>query len=72
MKKSDLTRGIVRRTGVTHAQAADQLQRVVHEIVSSLRKGQEAPLPGLGRFTPGIKWEFEFETEPGKKSDAKK
>ena len=72
MKTSDLTRCLARRTGLTNAQAADQLQHVIHEIVSHLRKGQDAPLPGLGRFTPGPTWEFEFDQEKLKQAHAKK
>ena len=42
-------------------EAADQLDRVVNEILSNLRSGNVAPLPGLGTFVPGRTWEFQFE-----------
>ncbi len=66
MRKSQLTNRLARKAGVTRAQAADQIDRVVNEIVTSLRKGQPAALPGLGEFKPGRNWVFEFDKkEPG-------
>lgn len=61
MKKQGLAKRIAKQCGVSPAEAADQLDRVVHDIVSRLRKGEAAQLPGLGSFTPGRKWEFKFE-----------
>jgi len=52
MKKPDLAKRLARRSGLTVGEAADQLDRVVHQIVRKLRKGQEARLPGLGKFSP--------------------
>ena len=66
MKKSQIARRLARRSGVSQAEAADQLDRVVNQIVSSLRNGQSAPLPGLGRFVPGRCWNFEFEKPKGR------
>jgi nucleoid DNA-binding protein len=64
MRKTELTRRLARRSGVTKAEAADQLDRVVNQIVSNLRKGCVTTLPGLGQFRPGKTVEFEFEKEP--------
>lgn len=50
MKKAEIARRLAREAGVTEAEAADRLDRVVHEILSSLRSGKSASLPGLGRF----------------------
>jgi len=50
MKKPEITRRIARQSRVTDAEAADRLDQVVHQILSSLRKGKSAPLPGLGKF----------------------
>ncbi len=61
MKKPELTRRLARGTGLTRAEAADQLDRVVNEILSGLRRGKAVPLPGLGRFLPGQQWSFEPE-----------
>lgn len=53
MKKAEIARRLARESGVTRAEAADRLDRVVHEILSSLRQGRKATLPGLGTFMPG-------------------
>ncbi len=63
MKKAEIAKRLARQAGVTNAEAADQLDRVVHRILSQLRKGKPAPLPGLGRFTPGPKGSYRFEDE---------
>jgi len=71
MKKPEIAKRLARQAGVSNAEAADQLDRVVHQILSKLRRGKTAPLPGLGRFTPGPKGAFQFEKEkprgPGRK-----
>jgi nucleoid DNA-binding protein len=64
MRKTQLAGQLARQSGVTKAEAADRLDRVVHQIVTNLRKGRVANLPGLGQFlpsrAPGEKWAFEF------------
>ena len=71
MKKPEIVKRLARQAGVSNAEAADQLDRVVHQILSKLRQGKTAPLPGLGRFTPGPQGAFQFEKErrrgPGRK-----
>lgn len=64
MKKRELAMRLARQAGVSKAEAADQLDRVVHRILSGLRKGKTVPVPGLGRFTPGAPWGFEPEDRP--------
>jgi len=61
MKKQDIASRLARRSGVSKAAAADQLDRLVHDILSKLRKGQPASLPGLGTFLPGPRPGFRFE-----------
>jgi nucleoid DNA-binding protein len=68
MRKTQLSRRLAREAGVTKAEAADRLDSMVHKIVSDLRKGRAAALPGLGQFRPGKTWTFDFE----KDSDARK
>jgi nucleoid DNA-binding protein len=63
MRKTQLTGKLARHSGVTRAQAADRLDRVVHDILLNLRKGRAAELPGLGQFHPGKPWKFEFEKD---------
>lgn len=61
MKKSELATRLAKQVGVSPAEAADQLDHVVSQIISHLKKGQGAELPGLGEFKPGAKWNFKFE-----------
>jgi len=63
VKKSDLAKHLARQSGVTEAEAADRLDRVVHEIVSNLHSGKSASLPGLGRFRSGAGGKVRFERE---------
>ena len=67
MKKPQIARRLAKQSGVSKAEAADQLDRVIHEILSNLRSGHAAPLPGLGTFLPGRSWEFQFESHKGRK-----
>jgi len=62
MTKSELAKRLARQTRLSRAEAADQLDRLVHQIVSNLRRGQPVRLPGLGSFSPGEKWKFRFDT----------
>jgi nucleoid DNA-binding protein len=63
MKKDDLAKRLARQSHLTKAAAADQLDRMVHEILKQLRRGKDVALPGLGKFTPGKKLKFEFEEQ---------
>jgi nucleoid DNA-binding protein len=69
MKKAELAAKLAEQTNLSKAEAADQLDRVVHEIVRNLRKGKPARLPGLGSFRPGENGVIRFEAEnhPGGK-----
>jgi nucleoid DNA-binding protein len=63
MKKPELARNMARHAGVTRGEAADRLDRVVREILARLRKGKDADLPGLGRFTFGSDGRVAFERD---------
>ena len=63
MRKPEIAKRLARQSGVSKAEAADQLDRVVHQIISKLRQGKTAPLPGLGQFTPGPEGSYEFKKE---------
>lgn len=65
MTKFDLAKGLARQTRLSRAEAADRLDRLLHQIVSNLRQGQPAHLPGLGSFSPGEKWQFRFDSKIG-------
>ena len=66
MKKAGLTTRLARIVGVSRAEAADQLDHVVTRIISNLKKGESAALPGLGTFTPGPRWDFAFDRKSSK------
>jgi nucleoid DNA-binding protein len=68
MKKPEIARGMARRAGITAGEAADRLDRVVSQILARLKKGKDAALPGLGRFThgPDGRLSFERERRPGR------
>jgi nucleoid DNA-binding protein len=63
MKKPEIARRLARRSGVSEAEAADRLDRVVQQILSKLRQGREAPLPGLGSFAVGGDGKMTFRRE---------
>ena len=63
MKKPEIVKRLARQTGDSQGEAADRLDRVVHQIVSKLRRGEEAPLPGLGKFKVGADGRVNFERE---------
>ncbi len=63
MKRAEIAKRMARRAKVSEAEAADRLDRVVVEILSKVRKGQQAGLPGLGRFSPGPDGAIAFEPE---------
>lgn len=53
MNKAEIAERIARDAGVTQAEAADRLDRLVQQILTRVREGKEAPLPGLGKFRQG-------------------
>ena len=63
MNKGELAGRLARQTHRSKAAAADDVDRVVHNILASLRRGEKARLPGLGTFVPGAQPGFEFDTD---------
>jgi nucleoid DNA-binding protein len=61
MKKSDLTTDIARRRILKAGDAAVQMDRIVNQIIRTLKAGRPARLPGLGTITPGKRWTFKQE-----------
>lgn len=50
-----IIRRLARRSRISNAAAADQVDSIIHEILSKLKKGEAARIPGLGSFeTPTI------------------
>jgi nucleoid DNA-binding protein len=58
MKKAELANQEARRQRVAPGNAADQMDRVVNQIIRALRSGRPAELPGLGTIQPGKRWVF--------------
>jgi nucleoid DNA-binding protein len=61
MKKEQLARQLAKESGITPAAAADQVDRIVTDILKRVRKGRSASLPGLGTFRPGRNEEVRFD-----------
>ena len=66
MKKPEIAKHIARQSRVTQAEAADRLDRMIHQILWNLRQGRETPLPGLGKVTRGKDGKPAFQREGGK------
>ena len=69
MKKPEITKRIAKQAGVSEGEAADRLDRVVHQILSNLRKGKDTAFPGLGKFTNGPDGKIVFKSDGGKRRD---
>ena len=54
---------MARQSKTSVGQAADCLDHLVQEIVAGLRRGQDASLPGLGRFTVRRNGNLAFDRE---------
>jgi nucleoid DNA-binding protein len=63
MRKLDIAKQLARRSRLSRGEAADRLDIIVQKIVSDLRKGREAALPGLGKFKQGPDGLVAFEPE---------
>jgi nucleoid DNA-binding protein len=63
MDKDELATRLARQTRRSKAAAADELDRVVSQILATLRRGEPVRMPGLGTFLPGERPRFEFEPE---------
>ena len=61
MKKEQLARRLAKESHISTAAAADQLDRVLHDILKRVRSGESAPFPGLGTFHPDRKNAFQFD-----------
>ncbi len=68
MDKDDLAGRLARQTRRSKAAAADEVDRVVHQILAKLRRGERARLPGLGTFLPGLEPRFEFDATDARKN----
>jgi nucleoid DNA-binding protein len=69
MKKEQLARRLAKESHITPGAAADQVDRVVHDILKRFRRGQSTSLPGVGILQPGADRQVDLvpRTLPGKK-----
>ena len=61
MKKQDIAARLARKTRLSEGAAADRLDRLIHEILRELKRGNPVSLPGLGTFHPGKQVNFQFD-----------
>ncbi len=66
MNKRELARQLARNTGVSRGEAADQIDRMVTDVLTKLRSGRSADLPEFGRFAVNEAGQIEFSPKPGK------
>ena len=66
-----IVRQMAKETHSVPAKAADQLDKVLHDVLQRLRDGKPARLPGFGRFLPGpeVKFEVERQNDTAKKTN---
>ena len=69
MKKEHIARRLAKESNVPTVVAADQVDRIVSDLLKRVRKGESASLPGLGTFQSGSQQEFQFERERAAKSE---
>jgi len=67
MRKEQLARRLAKESRISTAAAADQLDRMVSDILRRVRSGQSAALPGFGTFRPGRSPQFQFENSRRKR-----
>jgi hypothetical protein len=69
MKKLEIARKMARQSGVSRAEAADRLDRIVNELLTNLKRSGQASLPGLGTFIHGADGKLAFQPEQERRDD---
>jgi nucleoid DNA-binding protein len=69
MKKEHIARRLAKESHISTAAAADQLDRIMSDILKRIRKGETASIPGLGTFRAGLVRDFKFEGAPSRGLD---
>jgi len=72
MRKQDIAARLARKAHLSRAAAADRLDRIIHEILTELKRGNPVALPGLGTFTPGERPSFKFDGRESTKGGARR
>jgi len=63
MKKEQLAKRLAKESRVSTAAAADQVDRIVSDLLMRVRRGEVASLPGLGSFQPDSQQDFQFDPQ---------
>jgi nucleoid DNA-binding protein len=50
MKRAELAKKLARETGLSHSEARNEVDELVHRILNKLRKGQPVKVPGVGKL----------------------
>lgn len=53
MRMDELIKQLAAASEITPAKAADEIDKLIYQILKKLRQGQTARIPGLGEFLPG-------------------
>ena len=61
MKKEQVARRLAKESRMSPGAAADQVDRILNDLLKHVRKGQSASLPGLGTFRSGRDQDFQFD-----------
>ena len=61
MKKEQVAKQLAKESRISTAAAADQVDRILGDILKRVRRGKTASLPGLGTFRSGEDQEFRFD-----------
>jgi hypothetical protein len=72
MTNAELIERLAERTHTTPAEAADELDAVVHETLRNLRRGNTVSWPGLGQFQPDDPAGLRFEGNANQPAPARK
>ena len=60
-----IVRRLAKRSRISNAAAADQVDRIIHEILLKLKKGEPARIPGVGSFESVTAFRPEVRDERG-------
>jgi nucleoid DNA-binding protein len=63
MKKEQVARRLAKESHITTGAAADQVDRILNDLLKRVRQGQSASLPGLGTFRSGRDQDFKFDPD---------
>ncbi len=71
MKKEQVARRLARESHMSPGAAADQLDRILNDLLKRVRNGESASLPGLGTFRSGRDQDFQFDRVPKPRKESR-